>query len=515
VDKRTSGIRIEKLLRKDRGERLFSGVSDAGAAVLQLKLSIPYGTPQQQLDEDLSGIRKALVSISSRRIPRFVELEIREGRFVELTTEEGQGIVLSDVVPTSGRLDLPHALQLADQVVASLEPLHRAALSYGMCRPDRLLLDRSGNVVIPEPGVLPVYGAVMAKELAPQGGLFLRLFGGPEMVPPEVLRTRKLSPANDVFQFGVLMFRLLSGAGPFGTGLSMEIFNRMLRGQAASLIQSAPGIPMQVARLVSACLDPDPRVRPQGATALRAELLALNLPRADLAELTAGRAEARYSTFFKEMLAIHPGGASDVLELEPTGEAPPMEEKEKQAILSQLSRPRRKRSRSGRLWTIAFVLALIAGGVLLAPSILDPENAGFRKHEGQMPQDGTGLTHQTVVWEGSRPHPTPASLMEAIPAQLKDQVELLGVPIHGGLELVAPVLPPYQMKATGPDGAQHFLRFTARNRLHSIVLPPPVAPGAPARLVPLYDADGVPRSVQVIDATGMILKTVQVGGAGS
>jgi hypothetical protein len=513
VEPGTRAIRIEKLLRRERGERLFSGFAESGRRVLQLRLSLGPQPSFPEVERQLEQLGSALGSVQSPSVPRLVSLRVRD-RVVEMTTEEPSGILLSDLLE-KGPLSAGQALWIWERLLAALEPMHRSGVPYGVCQPGKLLVDADGNVVLAEPGTLAVYRLVLGQEFKAAGTLFQRLFGDPEFTPPEALRGLPVGPRADVFQSAVLFHRMVSGVSPFGKGMSLELFNRMLRGQRQSLAGTAAGVPDRISALVMRCLDPDPEKRPGAVPELRAELLLAQVRSERPSALLDGLRGQRYSARFQEMLAIHAGGvgeAEDPEMVDPPGEGL---EAQKQVLLTQLGRPRpvREPRRKIGLWVVVLAAVGVAAAALLQG--LPGDMTSARKHEGVMPADGSGLTHQSVVWDQSagRSHPTPRSLLEAVPLELKQELSTLGAAVTGELTLVPPALPPYTVRVSGSAG-DIALRFSARNRLSSVTLPRPMAADSPAKLVVLYDAEGAPRAVQVLDLSGATLRTVPVPAPG-
>ncbi|MCC6560013.1 MAG: serine/threonine protein kinase [Xanthomonadales bacterium] len=103
-------------------------------------------------------------------------------------------------------------LQLLARVGAALAYAHRNLVVHRDIKPNNVLVDREGQVKLLDFGI-----AKLLLE-APGAGLTQHLAPGPmtpEYAAPEQFRGGHITAATDVYQFGVLMFRLLSGRLPY------------------------------------------------------------------------------------------------------------------------------------------------------------------------------------------------------------------------------------------------------------------------------------------------------------
>lgn len=87
--------------------------------------------------------------------------------------------------------------------------------------------------------------------------------GTPHYIAPElVLGADALSPASDLFSFGVLAFVLLTGARPFAEPLAFALLGGREPPRRASLAQGWPGGDAEVIATLEGCLAIDPASRP-------------------------------------------------------------------------------------------------------------------------------------------------------------------------------------------------------------------------------------------------------------
>ena len=79
---------------------------------------------------------------------------------------------------------------------------------------------------------------------------------------PEQAQSQPVGPPTDVFSFGVMLYEMLCGDKPFQGTSQLARLAAMLKTEAVPIRQKAPGVPPELDRLVSACLQKDAALRP-------------------------------------------------------------------------------------------------------------------------------------------------------------------------------------------------------------------------------------------------------------
>lgn len=163
----------------------------------------------------------------------------------------------------------PFAWKVLAQIAAGLAELHRRNVVHRDLKP--------GNVLVAGPPEAPVarladFGIARRDEGgsrtdALESGERLTktdaMMGTPlYMAPEQAVDAHRVSPAADVFSFGVLACEVLTGRVPF----SVPPVHRVLASAPLEPPQvrfsSVPGIAPELARLLDACLSPEPSKRP-------------------------------------------------------------------------------------------------------------------------------------------------------------------------------------------------------------------------------------------------------------
>ena len=162
-------------------------------------------------------------------------------------------------------------LWLAQELARGLDVIHRSGYVHRDFASDNVLLTRQWQVRIIDLGFV-----------VPSGMKFGERTGTPSYMAPEQIRGETLTPATDVYAFGVIFYEVFTGRLPFGSGAhkaaSLELGGRLLGGAgdeaslgASGLVlsqhldtppkplrQVAPDVPEDVEKLVLRCLTKKP-----------------------------------------------------------------------------------------------------------------------------------------------------------------------------------------------------------------------------------------------------------------
>jgi tRNA A-37 threonylcarbamoyl transferase component Bud32 len=98
------------------------------------------------------------------------------------------------------------------------------------------------------------------------------------MAPEQVLGVTDLGPEADLYSVGAVLYALLSGKLPHGSGSDVTVLARILHDAPAPLASLVSGLPEPLTSLVDSLLLKDRALRPHAAAAVRAALEAAVAP---------------------------------------------------------------------------------------------------------------------------------------------------------------------------------------------------------------------------------------------
>ncbi|XP_030606075.1 serine/threonine-protein kinase Sgk2b [Archocentrus centrarchus] len=119
-----------------------------------------------------------------------------------------------------GSFPEPRAAFYAAEMAAALGYLHSLNIVYRDVKPENILLDSDGHVVLTDFG--------LCKEGVAKGGIMHTFCGTPEYLAPEVLQGHPYSPAVDWWGLGTVLFEMICGLPPFHSHSKLEMFQNIL-----------------------------------------------------------------------------------------------------------------------------------------------------------------------------------------------------------------------------------------------------------------------------------------------
>ena len=181
------------------------------------------------------------------------------------------GGTLDAVAPT---LSLETLVRLLAQVAEGLHAAHREGLLHGDVKPSNVLIERTSDG---EPRAL-VTDFGLATELHGAENPFTRaVAGSPHYIAPERLAVDPMEPVaidrrSDVYSLGITLYRLFTGALPFGEHRTMEVLRRTRREAPPPPRAVRPGLPAELEAIVLRCIARDPDRRYPSARAVAEDL---------------------------------------------------------------------------------------------------------------------------------------------------------------------------------------------------------------------------------------------------
>jgi Tol biopolymer transport system component/serine/threonine protein kinase len=201
-------------------------------------------------------------------------------QFLVLELVEGEGL---DETLARGPLPVPEALAAAREVAEALAAAHARGIIHRDLKPANIRRTAEGRVKVLDFGLAkalaaargahPPGGADPARApdatiAAPARGALATAegiaVGTPAYMSPEQARGEPVDARTDLWSFGCLLFRLLSGREPFEGRSAVDTLAAVLE-REPDLAALPTAVPDPVRRLVASCLEKDPARRPDGA----------------------------------------------------------------------------------------------------------------------------------------------------------------------------------------------------------------------------------------------------------
>ena len=155
--------------------------------------------------------------------------------------------------------------RIAAEIAAGLAHAHQRGVVHRDLKPANVLFDAEGRAKIADFGIARTRGATGLTEAG-------TVLGTAAYISPEQARGDPATPASDVYAFGVILFRMLTGRLPFEApdALALAAMHRDLPTPTVSEIR--PDAPPLLESVAAAALAKSPADRPRDGAALVAEL---------------------------------------------------------------------------------------------------------------------------------------------------------------------------------------------------------------------------------------------------
>lgn len=154
-------------------------------------------------------------------------------------------------------------------VAAALDSAHESGIWHRDVKPANIMLADDGS---PKLGDFGIAKSVSGAEVTRTGDVV----GSFAYVAPERASAAPSGPAADVWAFGVVAYESYAGFRPFDGDSPMAVVHAVLAGTHEPLAVLRPDLDPATCALVTACLSPDPELRPDTAALVAA--LASSLP---------------------------------------------------------------------------------------------------------------------------------------------------------------------------------------------------------------------------------------------
>ena len=155
--------------------------------------------------------------------------------------------------------------RVAGEIAAGLAHAHERGVVHRDLKPANILFDAGGRAKIADFGIARTVGATGLTEAG-------TILGTAAYISPEQAAGRPATPTSDVYAFGVILFRMLTGRLPFESqdALALAAMHRDLPPPLVS--DSRSDAPPLLESVASASLAKSPVDRPHDGSALVAEL---------------------------------------------------------------------------------------------------------------------------------------------------------------------------------------------------------------------------------------------------
>ena len=208
--------RIERILGRGGMGVVYLAHDTRLHRAVALKALPPHLFRDDRMRARLRQEARAAAALSHPSIATVFALE-EIGDQIFIASEYLEGRTLRQEI-SAGLLPQPRALEIARAIAVALQAAHERGIVHRDLKPENVILTSSGGVKILDFGLAQF--DVAAQDLASVTRLTDPgvIAGTPPYMAPEQLLGQPTSARTDQFAFGVLLYELLTGRHPFGSG---------------------------------------------------------------------------------------------------------------------------------------------------------------------------------------------------------------------------------------------------------------------------------------------------------
>ncbi len=211
-------------------------------------------------------------TLAKVRHPNIVEVfDFQDDPRPFLVMELIEGEPLVKLLP----LPAPQALDYLLQVATALQFCHEQGILHCDIKPDNIMVDRGGRVKLIDFGISLTEGSCVTGALV----------GSPHYLAPERVTGAPLTPAADVYAFGIVLFQVITGMVPFDGPDARSIARQHVEERVPLMSDVLLSVPLSLERVVSRATAPAPLSRYHNGQALvdalhetRHDLLGVPIP---------------------------------------------------------------------------------------------------------------------------------------------------------------------------------------------------------------------------------------------
>ncbi|MBZ5592236.1 MAG: serine/threonine-protein kinase [Acidobacteriia bacterium] len=174
---------------------------------------------------------------------------------------------LVEGTPLKGPLPVDKAVEYAGQILDALDAAHRKGITHRDLKPANILVTRQGIKLLDfglAKQAAPLKDTDVTSALTEQG----QIIGTLQYMSPEQLQGKEADARSDLFAFGCVLDKMLTGKRAFGGENAASVIAAILEREPAPLDTSPP-----LERVIKACLAKDPDQRFQNALDVKRNLV--------------------------------------------------------------------------------------------------------------------------------------------------------------------------------------------------------------------------------------------------
>lgn len=181
--------------------------------------------------------------------------------FISMAYIDGED--LRTLLRRIGRLPFQKAIEFSRQLCVGLTAAHAHGILHRDLKPANIMIDGEGQLCITDFGLAAIRGQIAQSEIRA---------GTPTYMAPELFAGTEVSAKSDIYALGLVIYELFSGQPTFAGDSFEQIAHAHQRLEPPNITTVVPETPPAVERVINACLEKDPNLRPASPITVAAAL---------------------------------------------------------------------------------------------------------------------------------------------------------------------------------------------------------------------------------------------------
>ena len=239
----------------------------------EVAIKLPSSHPIKDEKQIVSFMREAKIAAAVRHenIVTIHSVEEQNSRPF-LVMERIQGYSLEQYVRKHGRMNAEEVIEVGLQIAHGLSAAHSVGLTHHDIKPSNILLEsirrRVGEEDVPSQHPFRVkltdFGLAQSAT-SPMGLPADHLIGTPMYMSPEQASQAPMDARSDLFSLGSVLYFLISGKPPFGSGRLESVLSQVRTCQPTPLQANHESIPESLVHTIRQLMAKSPNDRPMSA----------------------------------------------------------------------------------------------------------------------------------------------------------------------------------------------------------------------------------------------------------
>ncbi|UCF05844.1 MAG: protein kinase, partial [bacterium] len=206
---------------------------------------------------------QAAAALSHANICTIHEIdEFEEQSFIVMEFVEGRS--LKERIK-SGPMKINEAVDVAVQVAEGLREAHAKGIVHRDIKPANIMIKPNGRVKIMDFGLAKAHGQTVLTKVDTTLGTYAYM-------SPEQARGEAIDHRTDTWSLGIVLYEIVTGQRPFKGDYEQAVIYAIVNEEAEPVTGLRTGIPMELERIITKCLQKDAKHRYQGLADLITDL---------------------------------------------------------------------------------------------------------------------------------------------------------------------------------------------------------------------------------------------------